>query len=172
MKFANTVKGSIALAIGLWVYGCSSEPIYTGDADSRWADFKRWTKVTDAAPTSGDPVGFIGNIHKGREGYRDVYVNDVGVKAINGSAPYRYPIGTVIVKEQFDSLAAFKAQQPTELAIMVKLKETAKPDETNWGWASGYEGKVQANEFCSSCHSAVEKNDFVFTNADFLQSLQ
>lgn len=172
MRVENTVKVGITLSISALIYGCVSSATYKGDADRRWADFKDWTKVTESQPTSGDPIGFIGNIHKGRTGYRDVYVNDVGLKAIRGTAPYRYPVGTVIVKEQFDDLAAFRAQQPAELAIMVKLKQSSVPDEITWGWAVGYEGKVKANEFCSSCHSAVEKHDFVFTNADFLKSLQ
>ena len=58
------------------IAGCAALPSFT--PDERWADFKSWTKLTEGKVGTGDPTGFIGNVHKGPEGYRDVYVNDIG----------------------------------------------------------------------------------------------
>ncbi|WXU00055.1 MAG: hypothetical protein Ctma_0763 [Catillopecten margaritatus gill symbiont] len=147
--------------------GCSAD--YTKISDNRWAGFKNWTKITEGKTATGDTTGFVGNVHKGRNGYRDVYVNDIGAKTLQGSAPYNLPVGTVIVKEQFDDLKAFKSQKPTDLTIMVKLASSKTPSAKNWGWIAGQNGKVEQNNFCIGCHTIAAKDDFVFTTGDFLR---
>ncbi|MEH6580111.1 MAG: cytochrome P460 family protein [Amphritea sp.] len=170
MKPSSFIKVGLFLSISGLIAGCASAPDYSGDTDSRWADFKSWTKITEGRTGTGDPTGLVSGVHKGREGYRDVYVNDIGLATNQGTAPYTYPVGSVIVKEQFDDLAAFEAQKPTDLTIMVKLRESSTPDAKNWGWAAGYDGKLEeTNAFCSGCHSVAAQNDFVFTNEDFLK---
>ncbi|SFG38015.1 cytochrome P460 family protein [Neptunomonas qingdaonensis] len=170
MKPKSIIKSGIILSISGVIVACASAPNYSGNTDSRWANFKNWTKITENRTSTGDPTGLVSGVHKGRDGYRDVYVNDTGLATIQGTAPYNYPAGTVIVKEQFDDLAAFKAQKPTDLTIMVKLRDSTSPDAKNWGWVAGYNEKLEeSNAFCSGCHSVAAQNDFVFTNEDFLK---
>lgn len=170
MKPGNLLKVVLFLSVSGLIIGCAASSDYSGNTDSRWADFKSWTKITEGRTSTGDPTGLVSGVHKGREGYRDVYVNDIGLAVNQGTAPYNYPVGSVIVKEQFDDLQAFKAQKPTDLTIMVKLTNSDTPDAKNWGWSAGYSSKLEeVNAFCSGCHSVAAKTDFVFTNEEFLQ---
>lgn len=170
MKPGNLLKVVLFLSVSGLIIGCAASSDYSGNTDSRWADFKSWTKITEGRTSTGDPTGLVSGVHKGREGYRDVYVNDIGLAVNQGTAPYNYPVGSVIVKEQFDDLQAFKAQKPTDLTIMVKLTNSDTPDAKNWGWSAGYNSKLEeVNAFCSGCHSVAAKTDFVFTNEEFLK---
>jgi hypothetical protein len=170
MKTTTKVYLSLISLITIGISGCASSPSYDGNTDKRWADFKKWTKITQGRTGTGDPTGLVAAVHKGTNGYRDVYVNNIALKTSQGSAPYSYPVGSVIVKEQFDDLAAFNSQQPTDLTIMVKLADNGSNDAKNWGWADAYNAELKPeNAFCSSCHTVVLKDDFVFTNEDFLQ---
>ena len=136
--------------------------------DERWADYKSWTKITDGKVSTGDPTGFLGGVHEGLEGYRDIFVNDVGLDAVLGSAPYNYPVGTVVVKEQYPTKAAWEAQKKPNLTIMVKVATSDTPDMANWQWSPSYTKAPSANAFCAGCHAIATQNDFVFTNGDFL----
>lgn len=170
MKTKKRVSLGFFSAMAVVLAGCSSSPSYDGNTDSRWADFKTWTKITEGRTGTGDPTGLVASVHKGTNGYRDVYVNDIALSTNQGSAPYNYPVGSVIVKEQFDDLAAFKSQNPTDLTIMVKVKESGNKEAANWAWAEAYDAPLMPeNAFCSSCHTAAFGEDFVFTNEDFLK---
>jgi len=79
-----------------------------GDPDERWADYKTWTKITEGRTGTGDPTGFIGNVHKGRDGYRDVYVNE---QAKVTSAPVATPL---LPKTISCSLTKTSCQQKTK----------------------------------------------------------
>ena len=155
-----------AIAVGVLVAGCAA--LLPGDPDERWVDYKSWTKLTDGKVGTGDPTGFIGNVHKGPEGYREVYVNDIGKEALEGSAPYNFPAGTVVVKEQYKNEAAWQADKGGELTISLKMTGSDAPNKDNWVWAAGYTGTAEKNAFCSGCHSIATATDFVFTNGDFL----
>lgn len=136
------------------------------DPDPRWADYKNWTKITEGRTGTGDPTGFIGTVHMGREGYRDVYVNDVGEAAITGSAPYNFPVGTVIVKEQFKNKAAWEAGSKPGVTVSIKKQEgTGSAD--NWEWADSYTATAGESAFCAGCHTIAAATDFVFTHEDF-----
>ncbi len=141
-----------------------------GTADVRWAEYRNWTKITEGRPSTGDPTGFVGNVHAGPKGYRDIFVNKIGLATNQGSTPYNYPVGTVLVKEQYKNKAAWEAQGTPDLTIMVKIGASDNPSADNWQFAAGYTGKADKNPFCLGCHSIVAKNDFVFTNEDFFKS--
>ena len=112
-------------------------------------------------------AGLIGNVHKGRDGYRDVYVNDIGKEALTGTAPYNFPAGSIVIKEQFANKAAWEAQKGGEVTVSLKVKDgTGSAD--NWEWAAGYTGKAGPSQFCAGCHTAAIASDFVFTHEDFL----
>lgn len=138
-----------------------------GDPDERWADYKSWHKITADKPGTGDPTSLIGNVHMGREGYRDVYVNEAGKAALTGSAPYDFPVGTVVVKEQFKDKAAWEAQKGAGVTVSLKIAEGTGA-ATNWHWADSYTSTAGDSAFCSGCHTAAIASDFVFTHADFL----
>lgn len=167
-KSLNRTSAALVLgAVSIIVAGCASTP--SGPADERWADFKSWTKINEAAgPQTGDETRFLGNVHKGPKGYRDVYVNDIGAAALAGEGPYNFPEGTVVVKEQFNDQAAWESQ--TGGAVTVSLKATGGEElsKDNWIWATGYNAKAGESQFCSGCHSIAAKTDFVFTNGAFL----
>ncbi|OED44736.1 hypothetical protein AB833_00840 [Chromatiales bacterium (ex Bugula neritina AB1)] len=138
-----------------------------GEADPRWADYKNWHKLTADKVGTGDPVGILGNVHKGKDGYRDVYVNDIGKATITGSAPYVFPAGSIVIKEQFANKADWEAGKNPGMTISIK-KQDGSGSSDNWEWANKYTGKAGPSAFCAGCHTAAIGSDFVFTTADFL----
>jgi len=145
--------------------GCASINPFSG-ADPRWADYKTWQTAT-VSPTTGASPG-LGSVHKGPRGARHVYVNDVGARVLlKGEGPYEYPAGTVIVKEQYDSLADFQAGKTPDVTVSVKVAAGPAARE-NWQWAAGYKAEAMDSAFCSGCHSISQAEDFVFSNAEYL----
>lgn len=164
----NYLKPVVALSIALLFTACASKD-YSKIENNHWKNFKSWTKVTSLKPETGDVTGFLGDVHKGSKGYRDVFVNSIGEKALLGSAPYNFPKGTVIVKEQFDDLSAYEKQEATDITVMVKLKDSDELSTENWGFADSQNGDITANNFCSSCHSIATNDDFIFTTGDYIR---
>lgn len=163
----NSKLGAI-VAVSVFLSGCASITAPFRDADPRWADYKSWTKVNELEPGTGDPTGFLGGLHFGEEGYRDVYVNDVAKDVLLGGAPYNYPEGSVIVKEQYASQADWEAGRKASHTISVKATASDTLSKEDWIWADSFKGKAGESAFCSGCHSIVAGTDFVFTNGDFL----
>lgn len=150
--------------------GCAT--LGFGEADERWADFRTWTKITEGTEPTGDPSGLLGVVHKGADGYRDVYVNDIGKEALLGTAPYQFPEGSVIVKHQFDNKADWEAGKNGDVTVSLKAGDDGTVNVDNWIWAAGEKGKAGESQFCAGCHTAANalySGDFVFTNADFLK---
>jgi len=167
---AVTRKVTAAVAMSVLLAGCSTLTAPFKEADPRWADFKSWTKVTELEPSTGDPTKFLGGLHMGAEGYRDVYVNKVAEAVLLGGAPYNYPAGSVIVKEQFANKADWEAQRKAAHTISVKATASDTLAKDNWIWADSYKGTAEESAFCSGCHSIAAKDDYVFTNGDFLKT--
>lgn len=141
------------------------------DPDS-WADYKSWTAL-NKQPITGDHTGFLGNLHRGAEGVRMVYVNDIGLAASQGSAPYSYPIGTIIVKEQYKNMKRFTDGKKPGHTIMVKVSDDAANPAENWAWSRGLKKKAKTDDaFCSACHTVAAGNDYVFSNAETLADFQ
>jgi len=161
-----TLSGVVAASV--LIAGCASLTAPFKDADPRWADYKSWTKVTALEPGTGDPTGFLGGVHMGTEGYRDVYVNDIAEAALLGSAPYNFPAGSVVVKEQFASEADWEAGRKAAHTVSVKVAASDSLSKDNWIWADSYKGTAGESAFCSGCHSIAAQSDYVFTNGDFL----
>lgn len=140
-------------------------------------NYKNWYRITKDNPNTGDPTGFLGGKHKGIEAYREVYVNNVGEEVNKGTAPYKYPVGTVIVKEEFKNEAAWKLGKKPNIKLMVKLEAGASPETGDWGFSSKLsvdkvaKGKSGKAKFCASCHVFVAaQGDYVFMNSDFLKT--
>lgn len=173
MKKNVVIKTGIILSAGALLAGCATITAPFRDADPRWADYKNWTRVTENEPSTGNPTGFLGGVHMGDEGYREVYVNDIAKDTLYGSAPYNYPAGSVIVKEQYASKSDWEnGRKPAHtVSIKVSASETSKKED--WMWADSYKGSAGESEFCAGCHSIAElraQGDYVFTNGDFLKT--
>ena len=170
MKTKNQRIAAFIGVVGITATACSSvSSLYKGDPDERWADYKSWTKITEGRTGTGDPTGFIGNVHQGRDGYRDVYVNDIGKATITGTAPYVFPAGSVVVKEQFASKADWEAQKKPGVTVSIKIAD-GEGSADNWIWADSYTGKAGASNFCAGCHGIAAQSDYVFTTEDFLKT--
>jgi len=135
-------------------------------ADDRWADYKNWIQITEGRPTVGDPTGYSGTRHFGTEGYKEVYVNDIGSDVLTSNGPYVFPVGTVLVKEQYENRNAWLEQKDSY--ITVSLKVDNQPNKANWIWADGFTSKAKESTFCLGCHSHAYEDDFVFTTERFL----
>ena len=168
MKKRTLIQLGGVVAASLLVASCSTLTAPFKGADARWADFKTWTKVTELEPATGNPTGFLGGVHMGEEGYRDVYVNDIGRDALLGSAPYNFPAGTVLVKEQFANKSDWESGTKPTHTISVKTAASDAVIKDNWIWADSYKGTAGESVFCSGCHSIAAKDDYVFTHGDFL----
>ncbi len=147
------------------------------DFNLDYSDYKSWYKITKDGPNTGDITGFLAKRHKGNDGYREVYVNKIGESVNRGTAPYKYPPGTMIVKEEYKDEAAWKKGKNPSIKLMVKLKEGESPETGGWGYASKLNAKKIATgtsgkaKFCGGCHVFVAaKGDFVFMNSDLLRS--
>jgi len=140
-----------------------------------YSDYKSWYRITKDAPNTGDPTGFLDGRHRGVRAYREVYVNEIGEAVNRGTAPYKYPEGSMIVKEEYKDEAAWKEGKKPKIKLMVKLKEGTSPETGDWGYASKLKAKKVATgtsgkaKFCTSCHVFVAgQGDYVFMNSDFL----
>jgi len=174
IKNSRYMAGALIVATGL-LAGCAtlSEPFR--EADSRWANYKDWTRVTENEVSTGNPTSFLGGVHSGDQGYREVYVNDVAKETLYGSAPYNYPEGSVIVKEQYANKADWEAKRDPEHTVSVKVSSSETSQKQDWMWADTFKGKAKESEFCAGCHSIAElrgQGDYVFTNGDFLKTLE
>ena len=79
----------------------SSELIISGN-DLDVTKYRTWYRITHLEPNTGDVTGgFLGSVHKGKKGYREIYINSIGEATNKGTAPYNYPVGTIIVKEEY-----------------------------------------------------------------------
>jgi len=143
-----------------------------GEADSRWANYKSWTKIHNQ-PITGDHTGFLGGLHRGESGVRQVFVNDIGLSVATGSGPYSYPVGTVIAKEQYKDQAALDGGKNPGLTVMVKVSDNAENPVENWAWSRGYNATAKVDDaFCSSCHTIAAGSDYAFSNGTSLKDFQ
>jgi hypothetical protein len=168
VKKRTFIQLSGVLAVSVLISSCSTLTAPFKETDARWADFKNWTKVTELEPSTGNPTGFLGGLHMGDEGYRDVYVNDIGEDALMGSGPYNLPAGTVIVKEQFANKLDWESGRKPAHTISVKATASDNVTKDNWIWADSLSGTAGESAFCSGCHSIAAKDDYVFTHGDFI----
>jgi len=143
-----------------------------------YSDYKSWYKITKDAPNTGNVTGFLNNKHRGNSAYREVYVNKIGEAVNRGTAPYKYPAGTMIVKEEFKDEAAWKSGTANpRIKLMVKLEAGESPETGDWGYASKLNatkiaiGTSAKAKFCTKCHIFVAgQGDYIFMNNDLLRS--
>jgi len=183
----NKLLALVAI-IGIGVIGLQSfknidtdeyTPVTTENnvAGNLWDGYTDWYKITKDAPNTGDPTGFIEKRHDGKKAYREIYINDIG-KAVNlGSAPYKYPEGTIVVKETYKNKEAWEKKGKKVLTIMIKQADGTSPETGDWGYVMGAKGKLSTGtskwaKFCSGCHVFAASKDYVFMSSDFMKTLE
>ena len=140
----------------------------------RNTSYKSWFKA-NPEPNTGDPTGFLGNVHEGLNAYRDIFVNSVGEETNRGNRGFPYPEGTIIVKESYSNLAAYEGQSNPDLTIMVKLGRGASPETSDWEYVMGASGNSRGTgtsglaTFCHSCHTNASATDYSFINSTFYE---
>lgn len=141
-----------------------------------YSNYRSWYRITHEKPNTGDIIGILGKSHNGPEGYREVYINSVGEAVNKGTAPYKYPAGTVIVKEQYKNKSKWEEQKSFKVQVMVKLEPGSSPETGDWGYTSQItDGKISSGRsgkarFCGGCHAVAQDTDYVFMNSDLLAS--
>ncbi len=167
------IRYLVTPCVALLVAGCMTTSDPQGPQANAWEQYKDWFKVTPE-PNTGDPTGFLGNVHEGLNAYRDVYVNELGRDVNQGEASFPYPAGSILVKETYRNLAAYNAKQNPDLTIMVKLLEGSSPETSDWEYVMGGDGLNRGTGtsgvavFCHSCHTAAAETDYNFMNKSFL----
>ncbi len=152
-------------------------PLKKITVENPWDAYKSWNKITKDSPNTGDPTGFLEKRHNGVKAFREIYINSIGAAVQQGHAPYKYPEGTILVKETFKNKGAYDKGTKFILTIMIKQKEGTSPETGDWGFVMGAKGKVSTGrskwaKFCSNCHVYAASNDYVFMNADFIASMK
>jgi cytochrome P460 len=153
------------------------QPVDKYTVGNPWDGYKSWTKITAGNPNTGDPTGFLEKRHNGKKAFREIYINSKGAATQQGHAPYKYPEGTILVKETFKNKAAYDKGSKFILTIMIKQKAGSSPETGDWGFVMGAKGKVSTGKskwakFCSNCHVYAASNDYVFMNADFMAGMK
>ncbi len=144
--------------------------------ENPWDGYTSWYQITKDAVNTGNPTGFIKkNRHEGETGYREIYINDIGKDVNLGSAPYKYPEGTIVVKESYKNKAAWEKKGKMVLTVMIKQAEGTSPETGDWGYVMGAKGKLSTGtskwaKFCTKCHVFAANKDYVFMNADFMKA--
>ena len=142
-----------------------------------WDGYISWYKITKDAPNTGDPTGFIEKRHNGKKAYREIYINDIGEAVNLGAAPYKYPEGTVVVKETYKDKATWEKKGKKVLTIMIKQADGTSPETGDWGYIMGAKGKLSTGtskwaKFCNRCHVFAATKDYVFMSSDFMKTLK
>ncbi len=102
---------------------------------------------------------------------RKIYINKAGTEVIthdqNGRLTYDYPVGTILLKENYTHA---DDKTPNNLTVMIKEPENAK-SKGGWVWinkdvSTGGE-RIFSNEFCFSCHqNANERHPYGDRNSN------
>jgi hypothetical protein len=165
------------LALAGLLSACMSTSSQLGPDASTWSDYLSWYKVTPQAET-GDPTGSLGNVHEGRNAFRQIYVNSLGAGVNQGTQGLPYPEGTILVKESFNNEAALEARRSPDLTLMVKLASGQSPETGDWEYVMGADGARRGTgdsglgTFCCDCHLFAAAHDYNFINSAFYERNQ
>jgi len=167
-------KLTILTLIGIVSLTAFTAKVEKGEDAKLFEGYRNWYQVTKDAPNTGDPTGFLNKKHKGEGAFREIYINKVGESVNTGPGPYKYPAGTVVVKEAYKNKAAWEARTKPQLTIMVKQAKGVSPETGDWGYIMGAKGSVSIGKsrwakFCSKCHVYAAPKDYVFINDTFLK---
>jgi hypothetical protein len=129
-------------------------------------DYRSWKRTTDVVLDYPIPG------HQDR--FRIPRMNSVGFTAKpgteNGKEHWDFPVGTIIVKEVYQTPKPAPDEQPIQLTIMVKAPKDAH-SQGGWIWITrdlpdGKEATFMGN-YCITCHAnANEKHPYGDGNPD------
>lgn len=126
------------------------------------ADYTSWASTVEG-PLSYEIPGHTLAIRK-------IYINRSGTTVVpvnrDGRILYDYPIGTVILKENYSSE---ESESPDNLTVMVK-NPSHPASRGGWVWVSkdvsSGEERLFSDEFCFTCHqNANERHPYSDKNA-------
>lgn len=92
------------------------------------------------------------------------YANDIARGTMSTKAPFRFPAGSILVREK---LLTPTASKPAVLVVMIKREKGFNPKANDWEFltVSGDLKKIEKREKegqCRQCHASESGNDFVF----------
>lgn len=135
-----------------------------GGSTNEFSNYLNWEKVNNEVIT-GDVIGILGPAHQRAQGFREIYVNDIGKEVSSGEKSYPYPSGSIILKESFKADNGKKGDL-ADITIMVKREDGYDPENGNWEYFMANsqlkvskQGKIG---MCIGCHSAVSSTDYTF----------
>lgn len=170
-----TTKILAVIGILLFLTACMSTAPQLGPDATAWDNYLSWYRA-NPEPTTGDPTGFLTNVHDGINAYRNIYVNSVGEAVNKGEANLPYPTGTIIVKESFNNLSALEARRNPDLTLMIKLAAGQSPETGDWEYVLGASGNRRGTgtsglaAFCRDCHLFGAAYDYTFINSKFYEN--
>ena len=145
MTTLRTVAATILFVTLIMISSCSTpeaEPFLT-------AEYITWEK------TVAEPLTYPIPGHGATR--RVIFINDIGtsvsVTSEEGKERYDYPVGTIIVKENYEDL---EGTSLVNITIMVKAPEH-KSAMAGWVWLvknpkTGDENVFTESSFCLTCH--------------------
>lgn len=154
---------------------CMSTAPQIGPDASAWDDYLSWYKA-NPEPMTGDPTGFLTNVHDGVNAYRNVYVNAIGEAVNKGEQGLPYPEGTILAKESFNNLSALNARRSPDMTLMIKLAAGSSPETGDWEYVLGASGNRRGTgasglaAFCRDCHLFGAANDYTFIDSKFFET--
>jgi hypothetical protein len=161
---SRLVAAAFAVALATALVACVTGGDRTPVAE--FADYQTWTRVNTETIT-GDVTAMLGRAHEGNEGFREVYVNELGRPVALGGTALPYPAGTILVKESLGADGTGSKGELSNLTIMVKREGGYDPDNGDWEYVMTtpatlvrMQGKLG---MCINCHAAARDSDFVFT---------
>lgn len=150
------------LSISLFAGGDSEDSTPTLSSD--FADYSSWTKVNSETIT-GDITGVLGLAHERSKGFREIYVNRIGLPVELGKSAYPFPVGSIIVKEAYKNKSGSKGAMDN-LTIMVKRESEYSSEHGDWEFImakpDGTIKKQGRMSLCINCHARSENKDYTF----------
>lgn len=188
MRMRNTVLISIiafclAGVAAIAAFGMIRNAPFVGFSDSsimlhELGSYKDWTKVNPerepmamaaallcAMPRpAGRRVAAPGSQSPHDTAFISVYVNHVGRRAMMTQAKPRFPVGSIIVKEKFET---FDGQKPELLTVMMKREPGYDSARGDWEYmvVDGGVSEIRARGAlgsCKGCHLERESDDYIF----------
>ena len=121
-------------------------------------------ELAELCTTSASPVASANEVRRAgphAEARINLYANDGAVGGVESVARFRYPQGSIIVKEKIDPVGQV-------LAVGGMVKRASGYDEANGNWEYFYADKAQTFVSgrigsCVACHAKTKATDYVYS---------
>lgn len=185
MRMRNTVLISIiafclAGVAAIAAFGMIRNAPFVGFTDATMmlhelGTYKDWTKVTSGREPMAMAAALLCAmpLPAGRKGpaqspqdtaFISVYVNPVGRRAMMSQAKPGFPVGSIIVREKFQTRGS---RQPELLTVMMKREPGYDSARGDWEYmvVNGGVSEIRARGAlgsCGGCHQQREADDYIF----------